>query len=411
MRNKDIIIVSLKPWYVEIKGLSHGLATEFAKQNRVLFVNCSLNRKLIFNKKQNKDIQRHYDIIHGKGPDLIEVSPNLWNYYPHNVLESINKIPSTAVFSHFNKLNNKRFASDIRKAAERLGFKNFIIVNDNDIFNGFYLKEFLHPDLYVYCCRDNLKTVAYFRKHGSKLEPEHIAKADLALTNSDYLLRYLKENNINSFNIGLGCDLSLFDPAKAYALPEDIKSVPKPIIGYVGTLTNMRLDISLLQHIALSRPDWSIVLIGPEDSAFANSVLHSLPNVYFLGQKNPSQVPSYIAHFDVAINPQLVNELTVGNYPLKADEYLAMGKPVVATRTEGMKPFERHAYLADRPDEYPQLLEKALKENSADLVKERIAFAQTHSWGALINKVYEYFNSHNFQEPWKVASKRKETFA
>jgi len=313
MKNKDIIIISLKPWYVDIKGLSHGFATEFARQNRILFINCPLNRKMVLNRKHNSDIQRHYDILHSGGADLVEVRPNLWNYYPHRILESINKIPSTEIFSFFNKMNNRRFAKDIREAASRLGFKNYIIINDNDIFNGFYLKKLLQPELYVYCCRDNLKTVAYFKKHGTKLEPKHIAKADLALTNSDYLLKYLKQSNINSYNIGLGCDISHFNPGKEYAIPADMRQITGPIIGYVGTLTNMRLDIDLLHALAVSRPEWSIVLIGPEDEAFRNSALHPLPNVYFLGQESPKEVPAYINAFNVGINPQLVIELTIGN--------------------------------------------------------------------------------------------------
>ena len=39
----------------------------------------------------------------------------------------------------------------------------------------------------------------------------------------------------------------------------------------------------------------------------------------------------------------MVNAVTQGDYPLKIDEYLAMGKPVVATRTP-MALFADYAY-------------------------------------------------------------------
>jgi hypothetical protein len=37
---------------------------------------------------------------------------------------------------------------------------------------------------------------------------------------------------------------------------------------------------------------------------------------------------------------QLSNNLTIGNYPRKIDEYLAMGKPIVATSTKTMQMFK-----------------------------------------------------------------------
>ncbi len=55
--------------------------------------------------------------------------------------------------------------------------------------------------------------------------------------------------------------------------------------------------------------------------------------------KKPEQTAAYIHHFTICINPQLVNPLTIGNYPRKIDEYLASGKPVVATATQAMEMF------------------------------------------------------------------------
>jgi glycosyltransferase involved in cell wall biosynthesis len=55
-----------------------------------------------------------------------------------------------------------------------------------------------------------------------------------------------------------------------------------------------------------------------------------------LGAQDVNRLPEYIKASDVCINPQLLNETTKGNYPRKIDEYLAMGKPVVATKTIAM---------------------------------------------------------------------------
>jgi teichuronic acid biosynthesis glycosyltransferase TuaH len=155
----------------------------------------------------------------------------------------------------------------------------------------------------------------------------------------------------------------------------------KPIIGYCGALTARRLNIELLTQIAETRPYWNMVFVGTECEEFKRSALHQMPNVHFLGQKNTKDLPGYIQHFDVCINPQLINDLTKDNYPLKIDEYLAMGKPVVATATETMKEiFNRYTYLCDSYDAYIGNIERALAEDNDGLRQARIEFARSHSW-------------------------------
>ncbi|MEI8006821.1 MAG: hypothetical protein WCI48_11490 [Bacteroidota bacterium] len=93
--------------------------------------------------------------------------------------------------------------------------------------------------------------------------------------------------------------------------------------------------------------------------------------------------------FDVAINPQLVNPLTDTNYPLKIDEYLSMGKPIVATKTRFMNYFGDSVYLAGTREEYVSLIETAIRENSPGKEKLRIDLARSHSWENFIGKIYK----------------------
>jgi glycosyltransferase involved in cell wall biosynthesis len=129
-----------------------------------------------------------------------------------------------------------------------------------------------------------------------------------------------------------------------------------------------------------------VVLVGPEDNEFMASSLHQMSNVYFLGSKDPSTLPAYINAFDVCINPQIVNQVTIGNYPRKIDEYLAVGKPVVATKTEAMSIFKDHCYLAETKDDYVQMIGEGLQNNSPELKAERRNFASAHTWE---NSVFE----------------------
>jgi glycosyltransferase involved in cell wall biosynthesis len=178
------------------------------------------------------------------------------------------------------------------------------------------------------------------------------------------------------------------DPDGTLPVPDDVSGIPRHIIGYTGALTTIRLDPGILIYVAKERPDWHLVLVGPEDAVFQNSELHQLSNVHFFGRKDPEELPGYVKAFDVAINPQILNPITDVNYPLKIDEYLAMGKPVVATKTTFMAYFKDYACLASTYQEWIQCIEKTLPETSGECIARRKALASEHSWENFVGKIY-----------------------
>lgn len=109
-------------------------------------------------------------------------------------------------------------------------------------------------------------------------------------------------------------------------------------------------------------------------------------------------VPTYMSALQVCLNPQLLNELTIGNYPRKVDEYLAMGKPVIATRTDTMELFKEHSYLCSSVADYQAAIEKALQEDNEEKAKLRIAFAVSHSWknnvDSILKRIQEALTKH-----------------
>jgi glycosyltransferase involved in cell wall biosynthesis len=388
MKDRDFIIISLNPWYTPLSSTSKHVARELAKQNRVLYVNPPLDRKTLITRRKDPGLKRHLDVIRGMEESIVQIAPNLWNYYPGTVLESVNWIPNTKVFSWFNRINNKRIAASILSATKQLGFSDFIIINDKDLFRGYYLKELLRPQVYLYYDRDYILGVDYWRKHGATLEPELARKSDLVVTHSDHLMSLLKPYNPNIYNVGSGIDIDMFDVQKRYSIPEELKGLKTPVIGYVGALTSVRLDEEAFVRIAQQRPGWTMVLVGPEDDVFKNSTLHQMNNVIFCGRKDLKDIPAYINAMDVCLNPQVINDITIGNYPLKIDEYLAMGKPVVATQTIGMLPFEGYVYLAEPGGDYVALIEKALQTEEAKERQRRVTFARSHSWENILDNIY-----------------------
>lgn len=388
--NRDIVITGIQSWDIEIGSNCKNIALEFAKNNRVLYVNAPLDRLSRWRNKGNPLVQKRVERMRSNAGELEKIEENLWTLYPRTILESINSLPFKPLFKLLNRINNQRYAKQIKKAATQLGFTDYILFIDSDMFRSFHLKELLNPALQCYYTRDNLLAVDFWKKHGYDFEPALMAKSDLVCANSTYLARLAAQNNPSSFYVGQGCDLNLYDKSKLPSLPEDLASITKPIIGYTGALYSLRLDLDILLNIARSKPEWSLVLIGPEDSAFQNSALHQLSNVHFLGNKLPDELPAYINGFDVAINPQKLNEVTRGNYPRKIDEYLALGKPTVATKTEAMTIFAEHTYQAANPDEFVRFIDQALSENSQELERIRERFAKGHSWENNVLAIYEY---------------------
>lgn len=389
IKGKDIVIIGIQPWDIEIGSNCKNIALEFSKENRVLYVNPPMDR--ITRMKQKKDIriQKRIQIAKGQIPAIEKIGDNLWNVYPKKTIESINWIGSHRIFKILNKRNARVLSNDIKSAITQLEFTDFILFNDSSMFLGLHLKELLEPKVYAYYMRDYLVKAPYWQKHGERVEPQVVQKADVLTTNSDFFAAFGLQYNPNSFMVGQGCDVSHFsDEDDAIKIPNEFKDIPSPVIGYVGSLTTLRLDIELLEHIANQRKNWSIVLVGPEDEDFKKSNLHNLPNVYFLGRKDGSELPNYVKGFDVAMNPQLTNNLTIGNYPRKIDEYLAMGKPIIATKTKAMEMFKDVVYLGATKDEYIDLIEKALTENSEELAKKRIHVAKSHTWTNNVNAIY-----------------------
>ena len=150
---------------------------------------------------------------------------------------------------------------------------------------------------------------------------------------------------------------------------------------YTGNISQSRMDFALLQKIAQQHPNKQLVCIGPVDSPEHTKYgLDKMPNVTFLPPKTIEQLPAYLQYAQCCIIPFLANELTQSIYPLKINEYLAAGKPVVTTN-----------FSEDIAD-FVQAIQTALDTNTPALQQARIALAQTNSWTARAKQLDRIIN-------------------
>ncbi|HNG89285.1 MAG TPA: hypothetical protein PK858_03745, partial [Saprospiraceae bacterium] len=93
--------------------------------------------------------------------------------------------------------------------------------------------------------------------------------------------------------------------------------------------------------------------------------------------------------------PFLLNRMTSSIYPLKINEYLAAGKPVVSTNfSEDIRTFADHIYLAADQEDYVRLVGVALAENDPLGQQRRAEVAATNTWEARIRQLWEVVDEH-----------------
>jgi len=381
MERPDFVLLCQQRWDLPLGTNARNLARELARHRRVLYVNRPPDLRTL--------LTSWWQLRSRPPESLAQAEPNLWVLSPACLALPINRVPWRGLFAWLNALNARWLARSIGRATRTLDFENPALLLDGLVYQGTELKRLLRPSQFIYYLRDYMISVPYFQYHGPKAEILLLQRADVVAANSTYLADYARPHNPHSYDVGQGCVLTQYQADVRHPVPADLAAVPTPRVGYTGYLTTMRLDLALLLCLARKRPDCHLVLVGPEDEDFRASELHQLPNVHFLGNKGPEQLPAYVQHFDVCINPQLVNEVTQGNYPLKIDEYLAMGRPVVATRTRTMELFADYAYLAANRHEWLAQLAQVLVFPDAGRAARGVAFARSHTWPASVARLYE----------------------
>jgi glycosyltransferase involved in cell wall biosynthesis len=150
------------------------------------------------------------------------------------------------------------------------------------------------------------------------------------------------------------------------------------LLLFVGGVDE-RLDFELLDAVARLRPEWSIVLIGPELYVRAGQLLRA-PNIYRLGRRPYSRLPAYIQAADVCLVPYCDTPWARACNPVKVLEYLAGGRPVVSTDVPALRDFEPYVRIATGPREFVAAVEVLLEEDGPQQQEERRARARSETW-------------------------------
>ncbi|MFQ6674402.1 MAG: glycosyltransferase, partial [Fidelibacterota bacterium] len=188
----------------------------------------------------------------------------------------------------------------------------------------------LDPELTVYYCIDDLASSSPPARRISRSEVQFFKEVDLVFVTSEKLRERAAEFSGRVHLFPFGVNYREFEEIRKASdeIPEEIRKLPHPVVGYVGGV-HQWIDQELLATVAERMSDTSFVLVGPAQTDV--SLLARSSNIHLLGARSHADVSRYIKGFDVGIVPYCLSEYTDSVYPTKLNEYLAMGIPVVAT--------------------------------------------------------------------------------
>ena len=175
--------------------------------------------------------------------------------------------------------------------------------------------------------------------------------------------------------------------ARPGSVPPRVAGLRRPIVGYSGVVYD-RIDWDMVDAVCSMRPDWSFVFMGLIQQPPPKR-LERLANLHFFGEVAFEDLPDYYRGVDVCWIPHKVNALTSRQSSLKVLEYLAAGRPAVATDIPVPSDLQPFLPIAGSPIEMVELLELATGRDSDEDRAARCDAAAPHSWDASFAQIKE----------------------
>lgn len=140
---------------------------------------------------------------------------------------------------------------------------------------------------------------------------------------------------------------------------------PGPHVAYVGTLQPERLDVDLLLRIADSDAVGTLHLVGPDSLGASRQVLEAHAKIRLQEPLPADQVPAFMVSVDVLVAPHVVDAFTLSLDAIKAYEYAASGRPVVATPTSGFQETSLAGAHVVQRELFVDVLDRVLEERAS----------------------------------------------
>jgi hypothetical protein len=263
-------------------------------------------------------------------------------------------------------------------------YKDYIVIN----FDFTATKIFNYFDEVIYYCNDNFSSISkyinplFVAKYHKLCESKVAAKAKFCIAVSKMLKDHLLQFNPNTFEIPLGSP-----SLDQYSIVTSNKPVNNEVIevGLLGFISLYNISYKTI-NLILMDDKIQLTMIGPVAKKFL-ALIDKKDKLILRGVLRGKELYDEINKFDVTIAPYC-ERLTKDEHSgvgtgSKIYHYLALGKPVVISFMAGLNNFDIPSgflYIAKSDEEFPVLIKKACKENSEELIKQRINYARNNTW-------------------------------
>jgi glycosyltransferase involved in cell wall biosynthesis len=284
----------------------------------------------------------------------------------------------------------------LESAQRRLGYKDPLVITFQTD-SGVLVRK-INARAKIYYCIDDTSAFGGWRQPAQKVrqrEAELVETCDLVFAASRRLTSRLEKLGTPAYFNPNGADFRLFSQSRVMDPPTEIQSLKHPVIGFVGMISAHSFDDDLVYWLANRHPDWSFVIAGKKSGRDPDlRQFERLPNVRFVGFQALEMLPKYLAGMDVCLIPRRGTEWVKSAFSVKLFEYLAAGKPVVATWTEEFVPYQELVYLPRDYAEFEQAITNALSEDSPELVCQRMQLARENTWDQRVERFSEVVQAY-----------------
>ncbi|WP_420133950.1 glycosyltransferase [Rhodopseudomonas sp.] len=318
-----------------------------------------------------------------------EVRPNLWVFSPLTV-------PLGQRYAAVSVFNRWQLVFRIRSWLRRRRASHPIVWT----YHPYMLEaaEAVQPSAVVYHSVDDLGAVPGVDKaEYEAVERRLLQRADHVFVTSLALEAHCREvagERTHYFNNV--ADIAHFGAARLdRLLPADLAGIPKPRLIYVGALSDFKIDLGLLASLVQARPDWHLVVIGDEREGQRDPTIarmQAMPNAHFLGWRPYAELPDYLRGADVALLPQLINDYSRAMFPMKFFEYLAAGRPVVATALPALADYHAVHRVAHDAAEFEAQVQAALDHRGDGVLPLDHPVLTKNSWDARLDAMLAIVN-------------------
>jgi glycosyltransferase involved in cell wall biosynthesis len=368
------IVAFAKDWH-EDPTSNHHVLRELARTRRVLWLNSIATRtpKLGSARDLGKIRRKLGEFFRG----AVNVENDLWVMSPLAL-----PLPHSPAA---RAINAQVLRGTVRALRLRLGIKDFqlwtFLPTTADYVGT------LGERGAVYYCVDEWSMFSYLdRERTVAQERALLGKVDAVFAINHALAEAKRAVNPATYVSPHGVDHALFSRAldRATRVPADLEAIAQPRLGFYGTLQDW-VDFELIAHVARSRPQWQIVLIGQQ--LVDVSAITGLANVHLLGQKKHDELPAYCKGFDVGMIPYRIDQRMTFVNPLKLREYLSAGLPVVSTPVPEVARYADRVRIAATKEAFVTACEQALREGGASERAARSAAMKDETWSARVAQV------------------------